>query len=500
MHATGTPILTDDDLDFALSGDASAAFNGFFDDPVKWIQNHFYIPETGVPMQLYPAQSMPLAEALRRDADGLFAYSTVLWSAIKKSAKSSIAAAVGLGFAWGIPHARIKVLGNDLKQAKSRVFEYMERAIRLNPAWRDIVTVNKYEIKFPNGSRIEALPIDPEGEAGGNDDLVIYTELWGWIHGKAQRMWTESTLSPTKYGKSMRWCESYAGFENESVVLEALYKSAVIPEQCIDQTHEMYANPSARLFALWMTKPSLPWQTPAYYAQEAASLTPEENLRVHRNVWATSSNPFVPYAWWETCAGDVPASKRLIVALDAAVSGDCFGMIGVSSFVERTETAIVQKVGIQEVHVIEPPQNGKIDYDEARDVLKAWAQRYTIVAVVYDPYQLHDFASRGIDGHSLNFKEFNQGAERLVADRALYDMIRDVRIVHADNPDLNQHVKNAARKEQGDNKLRIIKKNSKLPIDLTVCASMASHAALDPKYNSRLTIGSAPSALAEYRG
>ena len=64
-------------------------------DPIAWIQTHFYIPETGKSIELYPSQVEPLREALATD-DGLFRYSTIDWSVIKKSAKSCIAAAVGL--------------------------------------------------------------------------------------------------------------------------------------------------------------------------------------------------------------------------------------------------------------------------------------------------------------------------------------------------------------------------------------------------------------------
>jgi hypothetical protein len=87
--------------------------------------------------------------------------------------------------------------------------------------------------------------------------------------------------------------------------------------------------------ALWNTRPQLPWQTPAYYAQEEAALTPDEFRRLHRNEWATASNPFVPYEWWETCMGDVPTSPTVTVAMDASVSGDDFGMVAVS--VHRTD-------------------------------------------------------------------------------------------------------------------------------------------------------------------
>lgn len=137
-----------------------------FPDPVEWIQNEFYIPETGKPMELYPAQIEPLREALSLEG-GQFRYSLVLWSAIKKSAKSSIAGAVGLWMAFNRPYASIRVIGNDLKQSQSRVFEYMKRAIELNPHWKNRCKINRSEIYIDNNSKIEAVACDPSGEAGG---------------------------------------------------------------------------------------------------------------------------------------------------------------------------------------------------------------------------------------------------------------------------------------------------------------------------------------------
>ncbi|HJX57497.1 MAG TPA: hypothetical protein VJ325_02130, partial [Thiobacillus sp.] len=63
-------------------------------DVIDWIQSEFIIPETRGPMPLVPYQQAFLREAHRRDADGKFVYDLVLWSDIKKSIKSCIAAAV----------------------------------------------------------------------------------------------------------------------------------------------------------------------------------------------------------------------------------------------------------------------------------------------------------------------------------------------------------------------------------------------------------------------
>jgi phage terminase large subunit-like protein len=445
-------------------------------EPIQWIEDNFYIPETGRPMELYPCQEIPLREALSRDALGQFRYSTVVWSAIKKSAKSSIAAAVGLWFAFRRPWSSVKVIANDLKQADSRVAYYMRRAILLHPEWSKTVKVSGYKITLPNHSAIEAIPIDPKGEAGGNDDLVIYSEIWGWKEKASLAMWSETTLSPMKYGQSMRFCETYAGYVGESPILEQLYESGVTDGHVLDAEHEMYTN--GRLFVLWMTKPALPWQNLPYYSQEAATLMPNEFDRVHRNQWVSSTGSFVQPEWWDACKGTVPApetNEQLVVALDASVSGDCFGILAATRKDGKTIPRFIRKWT--------PPNGGKIQYTPPPGVdimdtnypsgfIRWLVETRNVLEVAYDPYQLHSLASALAQELVTYFREFNQASDRLVADKSLQDAIKAREILHDGNEDLTEHVVNAAAKVEGE-KIRIVKKTESKKIDLCVCLSMA---------------------------
>src|SRR5687768_13271037 len=54
-------------------------------DPIDWIERHFFIPETRGPIVLSPYQQYVLRTALATDEDGLFRYSTIVYSDIKKS-------------------------------------------------------------------------------------------------------------------------------------------------------------------------------------------------------------------------------------------------------------------------------------------------------------------------------------------------------------------------------------------------------------------------------
>jgi hypothetical protein len=427
-------------------------------------------------MELYPCQEIPLREALRRGPDGKFVYSTVVWSAIKKSAKSSIAAAVGLWAAWSKPWSTVKVVANDLKQADSRVAYYMRRAIQLHPDWKDTVKITGYKITLPNHSTIEAIPIDPKGEAGGNDDLVIYSEIWGWKEKASLAMWTETTLSPLKFGQSLRWCETYAGFVGESPILEKLYDDGVANGHVLDAEREMYTN--GRLFVLWMTRPALPWQTDDYYAQESTNLMPNEFDRVHRNQWVSSTGSFIQPEWWDACYGTVPASQaneQLVIAMDASVSGDCFGILAATRQDGKTIPRFVRKWT--------PPQNDKIQYTpppgcDPMDTsypsgfVRWLVETRNVLEVTYDPYQLHSLASAMAQELVTYFREFNQASDRLIADKALQDAIKAKEILYDGNEDLTEHVVNAAARVEGE-KIRIVKKSESKKIDLCVCLSMA---------------------------
>lgn len=450
-------------------------------DPCDWIETNFFIPELNGPIQLAPYQKAVLREAYRRDERGRFVYSTVIWSDIKKSIKSSIAAAVCLERASHLRYGSIKIVANDLKQADSRVAYYARRAVELNPLLRSAVTINRYQMRFPNKTLIEAIPIDPKGEAGGNDDFIVFSELWGAKGTAAERMWSELTLSPTKFGKSQRWVETYAGFTGESTILEGLYQSAVKEGALLDlgiAGLEVYAN--GPILCLWNTRPRLAWQTDDYYASEASVLHPSEFARMHRNEWQSSSQSFVPLAWWEQCRTDnlppMGQYQDIVIALDAAVSNDSFGLVGVSR--HRSPNSDNPDDDIIAVRVVQkwtPPPNGTINFDVVKTFIRDLCKRLHVSTVVYDPYQLHSFATDMLNEQIVAFSKFNQGSPRLLADKRLFDFIRDRRILHSNEADLREHVMNAnAQISTDDHQLRIVKRSEHLKIDLAVCLSMAA--------------------------
>ena len=476
-------------------------------DPVKWIQKEFYIPETKNDpklrgrLELQPYQQDALREAFSIDERGLFKYDIIIWSDIKKSIKSTIAAAVNLYRSTFTNWGEFYVVANDLKQANSRVAQYIRRAISLNPKMKNY-RAHGYEVSTPSGSVIEAVPIDPTGEAGSNADMITFSELWGANQDAKQRMWAEMTIPPAKHGRAFRWVESYAGFSEESKLLYSLYETGVNngkllwPDRKYDVTDgdptplELYVNRDARMLCLWNTMPRCPWQTREYYSSEEKLLLPADFRRMHRNQWVSSTDTFVPMEWVFACRRaeeewpqfDATEFRQsawpMVIALDAATTNDTFGLLMGCRHPKHPDDVLVQYAQRWKASTV----TGKIDFigtDEKPGpdkVLERLVGGYNIIQVCYDPYQLHDFAMRWKKKNIVWFKEFSQGSERLKADSQLRDVIRDRRLWHRGEPDLIEHLQNAnAEIDAQESKMRLVKRTDSLKIDLAVCLSMCCH-------------------------
>jgi phage terminase large subunit-like protein len=129
---------------------------------------------------------------------------------------------------------------------------------------------------------------------------------------------------------------------------------------------------------------------------------------------------------------------------------------------------------VRYVNIWYPPPGGKIDFSEPEGELRRLFREYNVVEFCYDPYQLEDMAGRFRNEAIVHTYAFAQGADRLKADKALYDNIRQRRIRHTGEPDLREHILNANAEMGKDGKsLRLVKKSDARKIDAAVALSMA---------------------------
>lgn len=459
-----------------LVGGQTDVYSG--DDPVEFLETEMYLADTNEPMVLHPEQRAVLREMFRRDENG-FVYSTMVYSSIKKSAKTTIAGGLLAWQGFRVRNGEIYIIGNDLRQADSRIAQVVKDCIALNPRMKDNIKLpssastfrDVLRIILPNRTRIETIPVDPTGESGMNPTAIFVTEAWGAKTTAHELMWTEARLSPTRQGESFKFVESYAGHSGESLILERLYHAIV--EEGEELTHiapELYAK--GKMIAYWNTRPYLPWQTDEYYEQEAADMLPKEFRRVHRNEWVTSEDNFVDAIWWDGCESvDLPAMHEdypQLMAVDAGITSDCFAVVCLCLHED--------KYAVCDVKVWTPPIGGKLDFKgegSPDEYMREYIRQNNVLELAYDPHQLHTLMSDYQNEDIVPIHQFNQGEPRLLADKGLRDSIKNRELIHDGNPVLRSHVLNANAKTEGsDSRLRIVKRHHSLKIDAAVALSM----------------------------
>jgi hypothetical protein len=237
-----------------------------------------------------------------------------------------------------------------------------------------------------------------------------------------------------------------------------------------------------------LTSENLENLDPQYVNDMLAGLTELEAQVNLEAKWADleDTDRFLPsIILWDACREELPALARtepMVLALDAGVSNDPFGMLGVTRHPKRHGD-----VAVRFVQKWEAPRGGTIDYQGSEErpgperMIRKLTSVANIVQVCYDVFQLHDMAGRlGAQGDALAwFREFGQGALRMESDKFLLDLIMQRRVAHDGNPDLREHMDNADRQMDPDTRrLRIVKRAKDLKIDLAVCLSMGAYECL----------------------
>lgn len=223
-----------------------------------------------------------------------------------------------------------------------------------------------------------------------------------------------------------------------------------------------------------------------FVEKRAQSLTEAEARVFLKAEWEHISDveKFVNIIWWDNCLEQLPPlgrSEPCVIGLDASKGStntgyiaDTFAMVMVSRHPSRSGDIAIRYCGIWQ------PEPGQLlDYSPIEQELIRLCSEYSVIEVAYDPTQLHkmcyDLRQRGV----AHFREFNQGADRLKADKGLQTLIVGRQIAHDGNPLLRQHIDNSNAKKYNDGSsnedgIRIVKRNPSLKVDAAVALSMAA--------------------------
>jgi phage terminase large subunit-like protein len=445
-------------------------------DIVKFAEQQFILADTRKPIVLEEHQKKILRDCFTPDEKGKFPYETVIYSAPKKSGKTCIGALLSVW--WSLsqePDNEIKVVANDLEQSVSRVYKVARKAFELNPNLKRSATITAKQIALTNGTVIDALSCDYAGEAGANQGLTVWDELWGYASENARRLWDELTPVPTRLN-SIRFVCTYAGWENESELLWELYKRGLAGKRLYDDL-PVYAD--GDLYMYWDNEPRMPWQTPQYYKKQRANLRTNTYLRLHENRWTSNEDSLFDIQNWDACideqhrpllpAWDIPLS----IGVDASVSGDSSAVV--ATYYDTDKAKIVLALHRK----WQPSKREPMDLEETIEkyLLEVW-ERFRIHVIRYDPYQLHRSAMT-LRKKGLPMEEFPQTTGNLTEmGQNLFDLVKHKSIILYPDDDLRRHAQNSMGKETARG-WRITKGKASHKVDLIVALAMSALASVE---------------------
>ena len=249
-------------------------------DPIAFVEAALCDPETGEPFVLLEAERQFLRLAFQLNEAGKLKYPELVFGAIKKSGKTTLAGIIVLVMIllFGGRFAEGYCVANDLEQAQSRVFMMIKRICEASPLLSPEAVITANKITFPAlGATITALASDYAGAAGGNPTITCFDELWAVTSERGRRLWDEMITSPARK-ISARLTVTYAGFEGESVLLEEIYKRGIV----LPEVAPSLRAGDGMLFA-WHHESIAPWQTESWLAEMRRSLRPNAYLRMIEN-------------------------------------------------------------------------------------------------------------------------------------------------------------------------------------------------------------------------
>lgn len=458
-----------------------------------WDEQASVMKQDGGILTLLPFQKKIMGTALEVK-NGRIAFNDILYSTIKKSGKTTLAASVGAWVAEEFPAgSEIYVIANDLEQANARVMQ----DIKYHAQQGGVAYVTQNRIEYPNGTFVQSLAQHYKSAAGARQVCTLWDELHGYTSEASRRMWSEMTLIPTNR-MGFRFVATYAGFEGESDLLWEKYLQGVGPEEHKEGKGEALVGfddlpvwSNGRMFTYWDHEPRMPWQDDEFYENEKNSSRPADYLRLNENRWVTSHEAFIDPAWWDFAAKSYPQSAELWdehpyrfwpvhIGVDIGIKHDSSAVVGVAYDARRGKVA-------QVFHHIWTPKGDEINLEVTVEAyLRAMYKRFIFRMVSYDPYQFARSAQT-LQAIGMPMQPFDQTTGNMTpASQQLFDLLRGKKYETYPDPETKFHISNAVAKDTGRG-FRIVKdpiiannrhKRGTKPIDFAIATAIAAYTAV----------------------
>lgn len=350
-----------------------------------------------------------------------------------------------------------------LRRARGMFFRLLHRPVYL-------VRDATQELEWSNGSRIKSLAATEDAGSSYTASIIVFDECAKMRN--ADGAYTAAKPAVNDGGAQLIIMSTAKGKDNLFARLWVAARAGL--------------NNFATLFIPWDARPG---RDAAWYARTALDAL---SMARHKQEYPAtedeafqelSDEPFIEdIALWDACRDDaMPTPEHgdtLVVALDAGVNNDSFGLVSVYPH-PHIPGDICVHLALEYTPQETPSGISVVDFNLPLSMLDSLIEHYNVTQVCFDPYQLHQPMQVLRDEGRVFVSEFSQAGEREIADKQLRDLILQRRVHHNGSEVLRRHVGNADRKVTGDRKLRLIKRTQALKIDCAVCLSMAAKRLID---------------------
>ena len=465
----GRPTIEDP----LLKGEGKDPFDVTFKyDIVKFLERHYYLPETRKPVLLEAWQIERIFNPLFQIGDdGLRRYSLGLIGLPKKNAKSSMASMmVVYEMFHGPAYGEIVIAANSREQGSWIIFDKVQKALLLNPRLSDEckITDGYIEVKKTHTTVRVVAPNFRTG-AGLNPSLTIFDELWAIELENARRFFDELTTVPTRQ-QPLTIVVTYAGFDETSLLYE-LYQKGLKGED-------------EKMFFIWSHDNLASWVTQNYLDTQRKRLRPNTYLRLHENRWTQGESQFITDEDWDECVDTnhrpmLPdKSLPIVIGVDASTKHDSSAVIAV--------TRIGERIVLVRHQIWKPSKDNPLDMEESIErYVKELNEQFTIKGVFYDPWQFHRSSMTLAKEQHIKMVEFPQTMDRITAmSQNLYDLIKGRNILLYLDAEMKKHAQKAIAVESARG-WRILKAKSSHKIDLVIALAIACAGAIDMRTGNR---------------
>jgi hypothetical protein len=238
---------------------------------------------------------------------------------------------------------------------------------------------------------------------------------------------------------------------------------------------DLWVQPGMAMF--WTNRFTAPWQTEEWREQMRQQLRPNAYLRLIESRWVTTESNFVEMDWWDSCvdpnARPLMADKSMAawIGVDASVKHDSTAIVVV------TWDARVNKPRLISHRKFQPTAAQPINFEATVEAtLREYAQRFSVRAIVYDPYQMAATAQR-LRAFGLPMREYPQTEANITQfSSTLFERIKAGELITYPDDAIRLAVSRAIAKETARG-WKITKEKASHKIDVVVALAMAVQAA-----------------------